>query len=157
MALYALFNTNLIALVRVHDVTRQVPAARYAIEHNREIMAVPGDIFRTGSQGTNALIFRGEARAVTSAADVLETLGITMDPVQLALHPVVEPDDEERPIAEQLNAAPKHIDAMAETAGLPAHRVSAILTMLELKGLARHVGGGRYLHPRPEPSDAHVG
>ena len=33
MALYALFNTNLIALVRVHDVTRQVPAARYAIEH----------------------------------------------------------------------------------------------------------------------------
>ena len=131
--------------------------ARYAIEHNREIMAVPGDIFRTGSQGTNALIFRGEARAVTSAADVLETLGITMDPVQLALHPVVEPDDEERPIAEQLNAAPKHIDAMAETAGLPAHRVSAILTMLELKGLARHVGGGRYVHPRPEPSDAHVG
>ena len=48
--------------------------ARYAIEHNREIMAVPGDIFRAGSQGTNALIFRGEARAVTSAADVLETL-----------------------------------------------------------------------------------
>ena len=88
---------------------------------------------------------------------MLETLGITMDPVQLALHPVVEPDDEERPIAEQLNAAPKHIDAMAETAGLPAHRVSAILTMLELKGLARHVGGGRYVHPRPEPSDAHVG
>ena len=41
--------------------------ARYAIEHNREIMAVPGDIFRDGSQGANALIFRGEALAVTSA------------------------------------------------------------------------------------------
>jgi len=126
--------------------------ARYAIEHNREIMAVPGDIFRNGSQGTNALIFRGEARAVTSAADVLETLGISVDPVQLALHPVVEPDADERPIADQLNASPKHIDAMAETAKLPAHRVSAILTMLELKGLARHVGGGRYVHPRPEPA-----
>ena len=131
--------------------------ARYAIEHNREIMAVPGDIFTAGSQGTNALIFRGEARAVTSAADVLDTLGISVDPVQLALHPVVEPDADERPIADQLNASPKHIDTLAQAAGLPAHRVSAILTMLELKGLARHVGGGRYVHPRPEPAGGQSG
>ena len=33
MALYALFNTNLMALVRVHDVSRQMPAARHAIEY----------------------------------------------------------------------------------------------------------------------------
>ncbi len=57
--------------------------ARYAIEHNREVMAVPGDIFTTGSQSANALIFRGEARAVTSAADVLDTLGVEARPMQL--------------------------------------------------------------------------
>lgn len=33
LALYALFNTNLIALARAHDVSRQVPAVRHAIEH----------------------------------------------------------------------------------------------------------------------------
>ena len=33
MALYSLYNTNLLALVRVHDVTRQIPAARHAIEY----------------------------------------------------------------------------------------------------------------------------
>ena len=33
MALYALFNTNLIALARAHDVSRQMPAARHAIEY----------------------------------------------------------------------------------------------------------------------------
>ena len=33
MALYALFNTNLIALTRAHDVSRQTPAVRHAIEH----------------------------------------------------------------------------------------------------------------------------
>ena len=33
MALYALFNTNLIALARAHDVSRQMPAVRHAIEH----------------------------------------------------------------------------------------------------------------------------
>ena len=33
MALYSLYNTNLVALVRVHDVTRQIPAARHAVEY----------------------------------------------------------------------------------------------------------------------------
>lgn len=33
MALYGLFNTNLIGLVRAHDVSRQMPAARRVIEH----------------------------------------------------------------------------------------------------------------------------
>ena len=33
LALYALFNTNLIALTRAHDVSRQMPAVRHAIEH----------------------------------------------------------------------------------------------------------------------------
>ena len=32
MALYGLLNTNLIALARVHDISRQVPAAHQAIE-----------------------------------------------------------------------------------------------------------------------------
>ena len=33
MALYSLYNTNLMALVRVHDATRQIPAARHAVEY----------------------------------------------------------------------------------------------------------------------------
>ena len=33
LALYGLFNTNLIALGRTHDVTRQMTAARHALEH----------------------------------------------------------------------------------------------------------------------------
>ena len=33
LALYALFNTNLVALARAHDVSRQVPAVRHAVEH----------------------------------------------------------------------------------------------------------------------------
>ena len=33
MALYGLFNTNLVALARAHDVARQAPAVRQVIEH----------------------------------------------------------------------------------------------------------------------------
>lgn len=37
LALYALFNTNLIALARAHDVSRQVPAVRQTIEYLADI------------------------------------------------------------------------------------------------------------------------
>ncbi len=33
LGLYGLFNTNLMALARAHDVSRQLPAARHAIEY----------------------------------------------------------------------------------------------------------------------------
>ena len=33
MALYGLLDTNLVALARVHDVSRQMPAVRQAVEH----------------------------------------------------------------------------------------------------------------------------
>ena len=33
MALYSLFNTNLVALLRAGDVTRQMSAARHAVQH----------------------------------------------------------------------------------------------------------------------------
>lgn len=33
MALYGLVNTNLIALARAHDVSRQIPAVRHAVEY----------------------------------------------------------------------------------------------------------------------------
>jgi predicted Rossmann fold nucleotide-binding protein DprA/Smf involved in DNA uptake len=36
------------------------------------VFAVPGDIFRETSQGTNQLIARGEAKCVHTAKDILE-------------------------------------------------------------------------------------
>ena len=124
--------------------------ARFALEQNREIMAVPGDVFQAGSQGTNRLVFRGEARAVCSARDVLETLQIDVPPVQLALEPAVEPTDEERTLLAHLSATPVHIDLLARAAAMPAHRVSSVLSIMEIRGLARHMGSGTYAAARPE-------
>ena len=43
MALYGLFNTNLATLVRAHDVSRQLPAARHAVEYLSSINPREGD------------------------------------------------------------------------------------------------------------------
>ena len=56
-----------------------------ALENNREVFAVPGDIVRLTSQGTNKLIQLG-AIPVTDAADILTALRLNSDkPQQKAL------------------------------------------------------------------------
>ena len=80
--------------------------ARYAIEQNREILAVPGSVFAAASRGTNRLINRGEARAVTSAEDVLEALQIAVSPEQLEMPQLVKPTTEERAVLRHLTTDP---------------------------------------------------
>jgi DNA processing protein len=119
--------------------------ARYALEQNREIMAVPGDVLRAASQGTNRLLFRGEARAVSTAEEVLEALKLDASALQLELPQLARPTAEESTLLEHLSAAPVHIDALTRATDMPAHRISAILTIMEIKGLAQHLGGGTYV------------
>lgn len=46
--------------------------AGLALEHGRDVFAVPWDIFRETSHGTNMLIATGQAKCVQSSSDVLE-------------------------------------------------------------------------------------
>ena len=55
MALYALFNTNLTALGRVHDASRQMTAARHAIEHLAGINPREASAGRVELDGTDLL------------------------------------------------------------------------------------------------------
>jgi DNA processing protein len=48
--------------------------ARFANEQGREVFAVPGSPLDPRAEGTNGLIFKGEARLVRSAADVIEAV-----------------------------------------------------------------------------------
>ena len=123
--------------------------ARYAIEQNREILAVPGSVFAAASRGTNRLINRGEARAVTSATDVLEALQIAVSPEQLEMPQLVKPTSEERALLRHLTTDPIHIDELVRLAALPAFRVSALLAVMEVKGIVRNLGSAHYVNAHP--------
>jgi DNA processing protein len=103
--------------------------ADFALEDGREVLAVPGEITSALSAGTNALLRIG-ATPATSAADVLEAVGLEAHPPARAI-----PDD---PVAAAVLAA---IDAGAGTAdelsratGVGAGEVAAALALLELAG-----------------------
>ena len=57
--------------------------ARLALEHNRDVFAVPGSPLDPRAEGGNALIQQG-AKLVTCAEDIIETLG-SADPSRSAL------------------------------------------------------------------------
>ncbi|HCC83547.1 TPA: DNA-protecting protein DprA [Candidatus Uhrbacteria bacterium] len=119
--------------------------ARAALMENREVFAVPGSIHSPTSVGTNRLC-RDGAHVVTSAEDILNVLGVTpretANEARATMIPPATP--EARAILELLNHEPKHIDDLAIAVALPSHTVGGTLTIMEIEGYARHVGGGNY-------------
>ncbi|MBI3743828.1 MAG: DNA-protecting protein DprA [Chloroflexi bacterium] len=124
--------------------------AKFALEENREVFAVPGSILSPASVGTNRLIQAG-AKAVLVVADILEELNLqattTSTPAQqlpLGLAPAAA-DGPESVLLQHLSLEPLHIDEVRRVAGLPMSEVSSVLALLELKGLIRQTSPLTYV------------
>lgn len=118
--------------------------AAQALDQNREVFAVPGSIFSAVSAGANHLIQQG-AKLVRHSADILDELNLKREPRQLPLKQVADPTDTEARVLMHLTRQATHIDALCRASGLPTPTVTSTLAMLEIKGLARQVGGMNYI------------
>jgi len=94
--------------------------ADLALEEGREVFAVPGEITSSLSAGTNALLKLGCA-PLTSAADILASFGIELEPAQGESSPL-------------LDFLPASADELARKTGLDAGEISRTLVELELEG-----------------------
>lgn len=118
--------------------------AEFALEQNREIFAVPGDIFSPQSVGTNQLIKKG-AKIVTSAADILEELSISRVQSGLDLRIYEPKTNDEKIIWKTLSNDPLHIDKISKMTRLDTSVVSSVLATLEIEGAARNIGGQNFI------------
>jgi len=119
--------------------------ARRALEQNREVFAVPGSIFAPGSRGSNRLIRDSGAKLITSADDVLTELQLQLVPQQLEMRQLLPTNAVEGALLALLSPEPRHIDELTRASALPVAEVSSALSMMELKGMARQVGGMQYV------------
>ena len=126
--------------------------SQYALEQGREVFAVPGNVNSYASRGTNRLIQQG-AKLITNAEDVLEELNLSMVFEHSAVQQALPETAEEAALFEHLSAEPVHVDSLSRATGLSSQEVSSTLTLLELKGIVRQVGGMNYVMVRePEPA-----
>jgi DNA processing protein len=122
--------------------------AHMALEQNREVFAVPGNITSTHSSGANALIRHGEAKLVARVEDILEELNPDLVAEQLRLVDLLPDNDLESALLRALSAEPLHVDDLSRATSLPVATVSSTLTMLEMKGSVKHAGGMVYARAR---------
>ncbi|MFN2137191.1 MAG: DNA-processing protein DprA [Candidatus Promineifilaceae bacterium] len=126
--------------------------AQFALEQGRDVFAIPGNINRLASRGTNRLIQQG-AKLVTKADDILEELNLSMVLEHSAVQKALPETREEAALFKYLSSEPVHIDTLSRETGLPSQEVSSTLTLLELKGIVRQVGGMNYVMVRePDPA-----
>lgn len=122
-------------IVEARERSGALITADFALETGREVFAVPGEITSSLSAGTNALLRLG-ATPLTSAADVLEALGIAPaapTPVQLGEHAAA--------VLTELAKEPVGADRLIRDTGLDASTIATALAELELAGAVAEADG----------------
>lgn len=128
-------------IVEASEKSGSLITARYAIEQNRDVFALPSDIQQATQSGTHSLIKDG-AYLVTEPADILSHYANTLQWIQKSnfekeqialIHPEV---------FALLTKNPMHIDLIAEKLKEPVADVTIKLVELELEGLIMLVNGG---------------
>lgn len=117
--------------------------ADFAAEQGRDVFAVPGNVLSPMSRGTNRLIQNG-AFALVSPQDVLDVLDLAHVDEYKAARQSLPADTTEAKILQIMDFEPIHVDEICHEIDLPIEKVTATLTMMELKGMVQHVGGMRY-------------
>lgn len=117
--------------------------AEFAAEQGRDVFAVPGSILHPGSAGCNDLIRQG-ATPFLSVNDVLDQLNFATLTTQAQVRQNTPVDPLEAQIMTILAQEAQHIDELVRRMALPSGQVGSLLTLLELKGMVRQVGGMIY-------------
>lgn len=121
--------------------------AAFALEQNREVFAVPGNLGVAQSEGTNLLIQKGEAKLITSYKDILVELNLTLEPKIGENIPLPSFDLNlfEQKVYDSLSNQPKHIDIISAETNLNSGECLVHLLTLEFRNLVRQLPGKMFI------------
>ncbi|KQC10792.1 MAG: hypothetical protein APR54_11660 [Candidatus Cloacimonas sp. SDB] len=117
--------------------------AKFALDQNRDVFALPGDINRKQAEGPNYLIKMG-AKPVTEICDILEEYDVQLSNDEISFP---ELNKLEKEIFQMIITSKPEInfDKLILKSGLDVNSLSSILLSLELKSLVKKVEGNRYI------------
>jgi len=148
--------------------------ATHALEQGKEIFAVPGNIDAPSAQGTNGLIKDGAIPATDTMDILREYSAVYPDKIDIrtfvkkpetqkeeasqAVTPEAEAaqeppwlevqleqlSEDELKVVSAMGAESVHTDELTSSTGLPANRVIAAATLLQIRGYISQLPGGRF-------------
>jgi DNA processing protein len=126
--------------------------ARFAVEHNRELFAIPGSIRNPMSRGCHELIRNG-AKLTETAADILTELnfsglGLGAERPETGARAPADcaagMDKGHKILLDALGFDPTDFDSLVVRTGWEPQTVSSMMLILELEGHVQASPGGRY-------------
>lgn len=113
-----------------------------ALDYNREVFAIPGNIDSEASKGTNQLIQKG-AKLVTEIDDIFDELNVKTKKQEIRAKEILPESEEEKLLMEILKEE-KNIDQIIVQSKLNIIALNSTLSLMEMKGIIENIGGGRY-------------
>src|SRR3989344_5818086 len=118
--------------------------SKCALDQNRDVFAVPGSVLSPKSVGPNTLIQSG-AKLVMNAYDIINEYHENLQLFSDKKKGVLTKNPTERKIVDLLD---EHgilfVDDIIRMSGTETSTVSVSLSMLEIRGIIKHIGNGKY-------------
>lgn len=118
--------------------------ATCALDCNREVFAVPQNITSPTSVGVNTLVKMG-AKVVLSCDDILQALNLQEIKKYVQNKEILPGSPIEETLLTIITREPQHIDSIIKASGLSSQIVSGAITLMEMKGRVKNMGGMMYV------------
>lgn len=135
-----------VVVIQANSNSGALITAGYAIEQNREVFAIPGNVDNKRNSGANQLIKRG-AKLVEDLDDIVEeitefkTLTGEIDKKKIKRFDITK---EENIVFQHLLESKLHVDQIAHKTEIDTVKLFPLLLSMELKGIIRSFPGSYY-------------
>ena len=138
--------SSALVVVEAQEKSGTMSTVNHAERYGKPVYAVPGSIFSPNSQGTNALLREGRAKAVCKADDLFGVLGLRPAAARAEERTAAAPlSENERRVLACIGPQARGVEELGSQSGLPTALLLGTLMKLELSGRVLCLPGKRYI------------